>query len=411
MRGVCAFLFGAILSAAQTDSGLPPELLLLAKVKLHAAETLDRLPNYTCLETIERSARTLPAKKYRLSDTLRLEVALVDGAEIFAWPGAKKFETTDLRDMVPQGAVSNGDFALFAKAVFQTSAPTYTYRGEDTIEGAAVFKWDFRVHVMSSGYHLKIGNQEGMAGFHGSFWVLAKNLDLLRLEFEADDIPINLDLSRTFSRMDYVRRKIGDGDFLLPLASDLTLVDLRGNEKRNRALFSDCRQYVGESILRFDDGPTPEASAPVKLLPLVELPPKLELLTTIESLIDLTTVGIGDPVRAILSENAKIKRKTIVPKGAVLSGRVVEVQRTAGVPFVTLQFTALEWPESRSVFTAQFDLAAMPPAGTAAIKRTGGDALSPALRPGGVRLSSTSTSKIGPGLVVYWRTDAAAASK
>ena len=387
------------------------ELLLIAKVKLHASTTLERLPNYTCIETIERSDRTLPAKKFRLSDTLRLEVALVDGSELFAWPGARKFETKDLRDMVPQGAIGNGDFALFAKTVLQSSAPTYTYRGEAPFDGKPAYKWDFRVSVLSSGYHLKIGNQEGMAGFHGSFWVDAGSLDLLRLEFEAEDIPNNLDLSRTASRMDYARRKIGDSEFLLPLSSDLTLVDLRGNEHRNRATFSDCRQFVGESSLRFDEAPTADNSAPPKSVPLVDLPPKLGLLTILETGINIAQASIGDPLRAVLLENAKIKKKSIVPKGAVLSGRIVEVQRTAAVPYVTLQFTELEWPDGRSVFTAVLDSTAISPSGNAGLKRMGGEELPPALRAGGVRLMLGSSSKIAAGLMLYWRTEDSAVTK
>ena len=63
------------------------------------------------------------------SDLLRVEVALVDGKEMFAWPGARKFEQTDLTEMVTAGAIGTGDFALHARAVFQTRAPRFKYAG------------------------------------------------------------------------------------------------------------------------------------------------------------------------------------------------------------------------------------------------------------------------------------------
>src|SRR6516162_5918097 len=78
----------------QSDEGL------LAKIRLHMMETLTRQPNYTCLETVERSRRDASTRKYRLEDTLRIEVALVDGKEMFAWPGSKQFEDRDFRDMI-----------------------------------------------------------------------------------------------------------------------------------------------------------------------------------------------------------------------------------------------------------------------------------------------------------------------
>ncbi len=403
MRAIVAIAFGGLLAVAQQDSGLPPDLLLLVKTKVHAAETLDRLPNYTCVETIERSERTLPAKKFRLSDTVRLEVALVDGSEFFAWPGAKKFETKDLRDLVPSGTVGNGDFALFAKAVLQSNAPTYTYRGEVSIDGVGAYRWDFRVPVMTSGYQLKIGTQEGIAGFRGSFWVHASSLDLIRLELEAEDIPPNLDVSRTASRMDYARRKIGDSEFLLPIASDLTLVDLRGNEKRNRATFSDCRQYAGESVLRFDEAPAAEVTAP-KMAPLVELPADLDIATQLTVSLDARRMVIGDQVRAILTENAKIRKKVVVPKGAVLTGRVIEVHEAPGIPYVTLQFTDLEWPEGRSVFTAVLESTGSPGMASGIVKTERGPAASPAPRPGCARFLFLSPPRVVNGVLVQWRT-------
>src|SRR5438445_498169 len=57
---------------------LPPDVLLLARIKVHMLDTLARQPDYTCLETVERSRRDGYTRKYRLEDTLRLEVALVE---------------------------------------------------------------------------------------------------------------------------------------------------------------------------------------------------------------------------------------------------------------------------------------------------------------------------------------------
>lgn len=60
----------------------------------HMAQTLAVQPNYTCLETVERWVTPKNAKR-TLQDRVRLEVALVDGKEMFSWPGAEKFEATD----------------------------------------------------------------------------------------------------------------------------------------------------------------------------------------------------------------------------------------------------------------------------------------------------------------------------
>src|SRR5579872_735111 len=98
--GLCA---GALLLHAQNPGpadGLTPDLLLLAHIRTRMVSNLQRQPNYTCVETVERSRRAGPARKFELQDTLRLEVALVDGKEMFAWPGARRFEDADFRMMV-----------------------------------------------------------------------------------------------------------------------------------------------------------------------------------------------------------------------------------------------------------------------------------------------------------------------
>src|SRR4051794_5160033 len=97
------------------DTGLRPDVLLLSRIKIKMAETLRTQPNYTCLQRIERSQRRLPKHRYELLDNLRLEVALVEGKELFAWPGSKKFEDTELHQMVTGGAIGNGNFALHAR--------------------------------------------------------------------------------------------------------------------------------------------------------------------------------------------------------------------------------------------------------------------------------------------------------
>src|SRR5262245_46878599 len=101
--------------AAQEN--ISPEALLLSRIKVRAAENLTRLPNYTCLETIERSTRG-PSGKFRLVDFIRLEVAYVDRKEMFAWPGSNNFEDQDITDLVGGGTIGNGSFALHARSVF-----------------------------------------------------------------------------------------------------------------------------------------------------------------------------------------------------------------------------------------------------------------------------------------------------
>jgi hypothetical protein len=55
MRWTPAFAGLLLCFACRAQETVAPETLMLERIKAKAAENLQRLPNYTCTETIERS--------------------------------------------------------------------------------------------------------------------------------------------------------------------------------------------------------------------------------------------------------------------------------------------------------------------------------------------------------------------
>ena len=313
--------------------------------------TLRRQPDYTCVQQIERSQRRLPNLRFELVDMLRMEVALVDGKELFAWPGSKKFEDTELRDMAPGGAIGNGNFALHARAVFLGNGPVFTFRGADRVNGKRAARFDYRVSLLNSGYLIRVNHREALVAYHGSFWADPETYDVLRLEVavEGDEVPPSLGLARARDTMDYSRVRIGPGDFLLPSGSELAMVDLDGNESRNRVTFSSCRQYSGESVLSFND-PPPESAQTVagaEMPPPGEVPGGLAADLGLETEIDSGTSMIGDPVEAVLESPLRHKRHLLIPRGATLAGRIIRLERRQDHTLLAIQFTEARAKSSR----------------------------------------------------------------
>jgi hypothetical protein len=329
-RGVALLVLSAAapLSAQPgTPTGVPPDLVFLGQVKTRAAANLSGLPNYTCTQTVERSRRRPASRKFELVDTLRLEVALVDGKEMFAWPGAERFEERDLSQMVG-GTIGNGDFALFAKAVFLSGAARITVGGKESRNGRETIRLDFDVPRLVSGYSIRIGQQRATVGFEGAAWVDAGTLDLVRLEVKAKEIPPNLPLLESFDVIEYERLRIGDGDFLLPKWSEMTLTGFDGSESRNRIAFSRCRHYGSNSTLTFDEAPATRESP--KEVVSITLPGDLEIPIRLTTALRSPAIATGDLVEAEVSRDVKRKGEVIVPKGARIQGRVVEYTSIAG---------------------------------------------------------------------------------
>ena len=149
-------------------------------------EGLANQPNYTCVETVERSRRNGASGKFELLDTLRVEVALVNGREMFAWPGSKQFEDKDIREFIPTGMFGKGDFALHARVVFGTNLPTFEVHGDSARR--------FRPpRASTSGCSASAAHSRARrevmlpVGYHGSFYADPLSLDVRRLEIVADE--------------------------------------------------------------------------------------------------------------------------------------------------------------------------------------------------------------------------------
>jgi hypothetical protein len=354
---LAAWLCATAVVAAQSAS-ITPEQVTLGRIRARMAETLARQPDYTCIQQIERSNRRAPRHKYELRDMLRLEVALVDGKEMFAWPGEAKFEDTDLLDMAPSGgAIGTGNFATHARAVFRTNAPAFEYKGIADLDGRSAYQYSFKVAQLESGYHIRVNGVEAVVGYHGTFWADANTLDLIRLEVIADNIPPVLELKSAQDVMDYGRMKIGSSDFLLPVGSELLMIDLNGNVSRNITRFSGCRQYSGESVLTFADAPDTTAAAAASDRPkeAIQAPPDIVFEASLDATVDSEKSMVGDPVTATLEENIKMKRRLLFPKGAKLLGRILRLERHGDHCDLDIQFSELVSTQARSSLTTRME--------------------------------------------------------
>lgn len=309
---------------AQYDPKAPltADTILMARIRSVVSQMMARMPNFTCVETIERSRREQTSKKFQLLDTVRLEVALVDGKELYAWPGANKFEESDVRLLVGgQGAIGTGDFALHAKSIYFSGNAKFEYKGQETINGRPAHKFYFRVPRMGSYYIMRMGSAEGEVGYYGWVWNDVETLELTRLEMNIDEIPPQVPLKEGHKLLDYAPVKIGAEMYTLPVGMDMSLTSMDGTESRNRALFSSCRQYAGESTLIFED-PPPDTAAPKAAPTVIILPEGVAVSLKLMTAVDLSKSVVGDSLKFEVAKNVERQGTVLLPKGAVVQMRI-----------------------------------------------------------------------------------------
>ncbi len=313
------FLLGVALAHAQTDD--------LAKIKTAVEENLGRLPNYTCTESIEQSERLLIEGKPKVTflEKTRLEVAFVEGKELFGWPGAAKIDQSDVAKMI-KGSIGNGYFGLFSKTIFQAPSTTFQKANAAELDGKPAVRYDYRVPQLTGAYFIKTGTASAVVGFHGSFWADPGTHDLIRITVRADDIPAALGLASTSSQLDFDRQRIGSSTFVLPRGAELLVTDADGAEKQVRLSFARCHQFIGESELKFDDPATEPMAAKVSgPIQYIVLPDNFKVDFNLDTSIDWESSASGDAVTGTLRDAIRADGEIVVPKGAAISGRIAHL--------------------------------------------------------------------------------------
>jgi len=224
----------------------------LARFKDKARQEMARVPNYTCLETIERAKRPLSLRDFLPIDNIRLEVSSVDGKEMFARPGGSSFDNQDITSLVTNGLIGSGMFAGLTRNLFLEDKGTLKYKGKENLDGHVTLRYTFRLSQQESGFKLLVNNRPEPLAFRGSFWFDPDSLDLMRVEAFGDRLPYDLYVEEAVMRTSYARTHIGNSDALLPKRSELLVTYLSGVINRDVIGFSGCHEYGSESTIRFD---------------------------------------------------------------------------------------------------------------------------------------------------------------
>jgi hypothetical protein len=325
--------------------------LQLSQIKRQMADHLSRAANFTCLETIHRSKSDRIGRMQK-NDTLRLEVAFVDGKELFSWLGAGKFEDRGIGEFGRGGAIGSGLFASLAQSVFLTKRPTFRYAGEESVSGRRAVRYTYQVPLQGSGYEIKIGAKHALVGFSGSFWADADSLQVMRLSVRADDIPLTLGIYGAVQTIEYTRVRLSETDFLLPQSAETTISELSGGESRNRTEFSHWLRYESESTLVFEGAPSSSSKPDTK----IELPPGLVLSAHLDTEIRSERALVGDRIAATVDQDAKWKGDLFVPSGSTLTGRIRSIEKPAdpsGNSTIALEFSELQIGNRRVRFFAR----------------------------------------------------------
>ena len=325
---------------------------LLARIQRRIDENLERMPNYTCVETMERFSRQRDAHEFQPIDRLNLEVAESGGKELFARAGAQRFEEKHPSEFASWGAAGNGEFSGYARSVFVSGRAAFHYVGNEECEGRPAIRYDYAVSAAGSGFKVVHFDKSAVVPFHGSFWADPDSFDLIRLDVVADQIPRELDMDVLSTQLDYARFHIGEADFLLAQSSTMLLTHFTGMAQRNRTEFTHCRQYAGSATISFDD--TPASGEPASSSELM-IPPGLRIHIDLSKPIALPAAKVGDALLGTVTAAVVANGRRIIPAGADVIGRLRGIRRADKRDVLTLEFSEIRFPGGDARFFAELE--------------------------------------------------------
>jgi hypothetical protein len=333
---------------------------LLPRIQHHVAEYVAGLPNYTCKETIHRYERPRRVKEFQTIDTIKLEIAVLNGTERFAWPGSTAFDDKDLKEIVGggYGALTKGDFVIHARNIFLRDQAIFGQPKAEKVGDREAIRLNFEVPVTMSNFEVSADDQKAVVGYKGSVWADRDTLQLMRIDIEAKGIPRETHVRAAQSEINYATAHFGDMVVLLPSSAQHTLQHTSGVDMRTRVEFSGCRQYAASTSLSFEEAASPGRTVENGNADEVWVPPGIILPLRLTEPIDSATAAVGDAILATIARRVQAGQALTLPAGTIVRGRIRKMERhfdPLDYFVVGLEFNELEVEGRRIRFFGEAD--------------------------------------------------------
>jgi hypothetical protein len=266
--------------------------------------------------------------RHAWTDRLRLDVALTKQGEILSWAGETRFDDRPIDELIREGPIGTGIFAALLASVFDQDVQTFRFERDVVSNGKDMLEFSFEVPQPRSHYRVKAGTDWVFSAYRGSFNIDPVREEVAALRMETAILPPAAFTCQSRTQVDFTMTAIGAGVFPMASRARQQFIASDGNEAINITQFSDCREYRGESNIRFGEESVPAgASKPVSAKPPEPvIPGNIDFSMELTEPIDASTAAAGDRFTARLRSPIRESRTTLAPAGARVEGRILRVQ-------------------------------------------------------------------------------------
>ncbi|HOQ43777.1 MAG TPA: hypothetical protein PLA43_07470 [Bryobacteraceae bacterium] len=232
----------------------PREDPLIEKARRAVAAYNEKLPNYICRQMTTRyQSRSRPVN-WKAVDVISADVVYENGREQYRNIEVNGKRTDKTLEQLG-GAWSKGEYGSVLADLFSpATAAEFLLRKNETIAGVDAAVYVFFVEQPNSHWSVHVPSQVIRPAYGGSVWIDRKNGRVMRIEMQAQRLPLDFPLDTVEVSVDYQYVRLGDAtEHLLPVHAEmLTCQRATGFCSRNAADFRNYRRFEGEATIKYE---------------------------------------------------------------------------------------------------------------------------------------------------------------
>ncbi len=226
---------------------------LIERAREWALSFTGGLPNYVCQQFTTRYLKLPGQSGWQAKDVVSANVVYENGKEDYRNIAINgKAQSKKMEDL--PGSWSTGEFGTTLRSLFHPGRrAAFKYVKQSQITGMTASVYDYSVKREYSDWRIQLGGQALIPAYSGRVWIDQKTAQVIRIEMQADEIPVDFPLDKVESSNDYGLVRLATADrFMLPLHAE-TLSCERGSTfcSRNAIEFRNYKKFSGEANITF----------------------------------------------------------------------------------------------------------------------------------------------------------------
>jgi hypothetical protein len=228
---------------------------VLDEVREYAANYTKRLPDFICTQVTRRYFDPSGLEFWHREDVVTARLSYFEQKEDYKITTVNNAPSNLSYDQL-RGSKSAGEFGSMLREIFEPeSRARFLWERWATLRGRRMHVFSYHVPRIYSKWHVTYMDKEDIVpGYGGLLYIDRDTSMVMRITFEAEDIPPSFPVQQAGTVLDYDLIPINEREYVLPLRA---VIRMRAGKylSKNEIEFRMYRKFSAEATITFDTPP------------------------------------------------------------------------------------------------------------------------------------------------------------